>query len=74
MYKLYIYCREEGPRQVVLFPEGTNLTEAARDKSRQFAEKNNLPLYSHVLHPRTAGEARIQPPTLLTRPPSSHCR
>jgi hypothetical protein len=42
---------------VVLFPEGTNLTEAAREKSKKFAEKNNLPPYSQVLHPRTAGRA-----------------
>ena len=43
------------PFQIVLFPEGTNLTRETRTKSDAFAEKNNLPKLKHVLQPRTTG-------------------
>ncbi len=52
---MVLLVREEGARQLVLFPEGTNLTEKARNKSKQFAERNNLAHYTHLIHPRTAG-------------------
>lgn len=41
--------------QLVLFPEGTNLTEKTRAKSNAFAKDHNLKAYKHVLHPRTTG-------------------
>lgn len=41
--------------QVVLFPEGTNLTPDTKAKSDAFASENNLPSYKHLLHPRTTG-------------------
>ena len=44
-----------GSFQLLLFPEGTNLTADTRRKSDVFAEKNNLSKYRHVLHPRTTG-------------------
>lgn len=47
--------KSEGPKQILLFPEGTNLTSESRAKSNIFAEKNNLRKYNNVLHPRTAG-------------------
>jgi len=47
--------KDEGPKQILLFPEGTNLTQESRAKSEQYAKKNNLKTYKHVLHPRTAG-------------------
>ena len=43
------------PFQLVLFPEGTNLTEKTREKSDRYAADNNLKPYRHVLHPRTTG-------------------
>ncbi|CAH3152140.1 unnamed protein product [Porites evermanni] len=41
--------------QLLLFPEGTNLEEGSKVKSDSFAEKNNLPCYDYVLHPRVRG-------------------
>ncbi|XP_065214672.1 lysocardiolipin acyltransferase 1-like [Planococcus citri] len=41
--------------QILLFPEGTDLTKNSLDKSNEFAKKNNLPPYTQVLHPRTTG-------------------
>jgi len=45
----------EGGKQIVLFPEGTNLTPKAKEKSDSFAEGSHRPKYNHVLHPRTTG-------------------
>ncbi|KAK8726082.1 hypothetical protein OTU49_010371 [Cherax quadricarinatus] len=41
--------------QVLLFPEGTNLTPATQKKSNEYAQKTGLPCLTHVLHPRTTG-------------------
>ncbi|XP_064603297.1 lysocardiolipin acyltransferase 1-like [Liolophura sinensis] len=41
--------------QILLFPEGTDLTETTRARSDEFARKENLLSYQHVLHPRTTG-------------------
>ena len=41
--------------QVLLFPEGTDLTERTKAKSEAFAKKNDLNCYNYVLHPRTTG-------------------
>lgn len=41
--------------QILLFPEGTDLTKNTKFRSDQFAEKNNLEKYQYVLHPRTTG-------------------
>ena len=43
--------------QILLFPEGTDLTPTTKARSDRFAEKNDLPKYNHVLHPRTTGFA-----------------
>ena len=43
------------PIQLIIFPEGTNLDELSQPRSDSYAIKNNLPLYKHVLHPRTRG-------------------
>lgn len=43
------------PVQLLIFPEGTNLDELSQPRSDSYARKNNLPLYKHVLHPRTRG-------------------
>ncbi|GLV36882.1 uncharacterized protein CBL_02283 [Carabus blaptoides fortunei] len=40
---------------LVLFPEGTDLTGHTQRGSDRHAEKNNLPKYEYVLHPRTKG-------------------
>lgn len=45
----------ELPVQLLIFPEGTDLSESNKAKSQQFAEQNGLPRYDYVLHPRTRG-------------------
>jgi lysocardiolipin and lysophospholipid acyltransferase len=41
--------------QVMIFPEGTDLTPRTKARSDEFARKNNLDPYEYVLHPRTTG-------------------
>ncbi|MBN3304863.1 lysocardiolipin acyltransferase 1 [Amia ocellicauda] len=52
---LQYFCDIREPLQLLIFPEGTDLTENTRARSDQFAEKNGLPKYEYVLHPRTTG-------------------
>jgi lysocardiolipin and lysophospholipid acyltransferase len=40
---------------LLIFPEGTDLSPDNKKKSDKFAIENNLPKYEHVLHPRTTG-------------------
>ncbi|XP_078255073.1 lysocardiolipin acyltransferase 1 [Rhinoraja longicauda] len=47
------------PLQLLMFPEGTDLTTSTRVKSDEFAESRALPKYEYVLHPRTTGFAFI---------------
>ncbi|KAK9887014.1 hypothetical protein WA026_019941 [Henosepilachna vigintioctopunctata] len=42
---------------ILIFPEGTDFTKNTKRKSDNYAEKNNLPIYHHILHPRTTGFA-----------------
>ncbi|XP_069391210.1 lysocardiolipin acyltransferase 1 isoform X1 [Paralichthys olivaceus] len=49
------FCDIREPLQLLLFPEGTDLTENTRAKSDLFAAQNNLPKCEFVLHPRTTG-------------------
>ncbi|XP_041980217.1 lysocardiolipin acyltransferase 1-like [Aricia agestis] len=41
--------------RVVLFPEGTDLSEENKRRSEKFAASKQLPTYEYVLHPRTTG-------------------
>ena len=53
-------CREaDGARQILLFPEGTNMAPSARQKSDLYAVENNVAKYKHLLHPRTSGLIRV---------------
>ncbi|XP_017576479.1 lysocardiolipin acyltransferase 1 isoform X2 [Pygocentrus nattereri] len=52
---LEYFCDIREPLQLLLFPEGTDLTDNTRARSDEFAEKNGLPKYEYVLHPRTTG-------------------
>jgi 1-acyl-sn-glycerol-3-phosphate acyltransferase len=40
---------------LLLFPEGTDLSESNLQKSNRFATENNLPQYQQVLHPKPSG-------------------
>ncbi|MCO5597627.1 hypothetical protein L7F22_051708 [Adiantum nelumboides] len=45
----------QDPLWLVIFPEGTDYTEAKCEKSQKFAKDNGLPKLDHVLLPRTKG-------------------
>ncbi|XP_071996079.1 lysocardiolipin acyltransferase 1 [Engystomops pustulosus] len=49
------FCDIKEPLQLLIFPEGTDLTENTRARSHEFAEQNALEKYEYVLHPRTTG-------------------
>ncbi|XP_049640196.1 LOW QUALITY PROTEIN: lysocardiolipin acyltransferase 1 [Suncus etruscus] len=49
------FCDIHEPLQLLLFPEGTDLTENSKARSNEFAEKNGLQKYDYVLHPKTTG-------------------
>nr|XP_060610125.1 lysocardiolipin acyltransferase 1 isoform X3 [Anolis sagrei ordinatus] len=49
------FCDIHEPLQLLLFPEGTDLTDNTKARSNAFAEKNGLLKYEYVLHPRTTG-------------------
>ena len=50
------YFRESRqPTQLLLFPEGTILSETNRQKDRAFAEEKGLEVYKHLLNPHTTG-------------------
>jgi len=44
-----------GSLALLIFPEGTDLSESNVERDRAFADKQGLDRYSQVLHPRTAG-------------------
>ncbi len=50
-YNIICWC----PWQVMLFPEGTDLTARTKARSDEFARKNGVECYQYVLHPRTTG-------------------
>lgn len=45
--------------EVLIFPEGTDLTKKSIMRSNLYADKNNLQHYSKVLHPKTTGFAYL---------------
>lgn len=48
-------CGGRGSLAMLIFPEGTDLSESNIEKDRAFADKQGIKHYSQVLHPRTAG-------------------
>uniref|UniRef100_A0A8D0GFX9 Lysocardiolipin acyltransferase 1 n=1 Tax=Sphenodon punctatus TaxID=8508 RepID=A0A8D0GFX9_SPHPU len=49
------FCDIHEPLQLLIFPEGTDLTANTKTRSNEYAEKNGLRKYDYVLHPRTTG-------------------
>lgn len=47
------------PTQILLFPEGTDLTEFTMRRSDEYAENQHLQKYRYVLHPKTTGFSYI---------------
>ena len=53
--KIYYLNGLSYPIQLLLFPEGGDLTYKTKKRSDQYADDNGLPRYSYCLHPRTTG-------------------
>ncbi|KAL0880247.1 hypothetical protein ABMA27_002704 [Loxostege sticticalis] len=51
------YKRLNCDYRIILFPEGTDLSDENKLRSEKYAIANNLPRYLYVLHPRTTGWA-----------------
>ncbi|KAH7730485.1 CRE-ACL-8 protein [Aphelenchoides avenae] len=49
------YKDSHGTYQLLLFPEGTDRGERAVSISHTFADRNGLPRYDYLLHPRVTG-------------------
>jgi hypothetical protein len=47
--------RKGDPMWLIIFPEGTNLSQTTREKSKKWAEKNGLQDMKHQLLPRSTG-------------------
>lgn len=45
--------------QLLIFPEGTDLTKSSKEKSDRYATQHYLPLYTYTLHPKTTGFAYL---------------
>ena len=43
------------PLQLLLFPEGTDLSPSNKIKSQKYAEQHNLPKFEYILQPRMKG-------------------
>lgn len=48
------------PGIILIFPEGTDLSPSNVEKSQKYARSVNLPVYNHVLNPRTTGTVAIK--------------
>ena len=53
--KLFYYNAIDLPVQLLLFPEGGDLTLKSREKSDSYADTNELKRYEYCLHPRARG-------------------
>lgn len=45
--------------QLLIFPEGTDLTKSSKEKSDKYALQHHLPPYTYTLHPKTTGFAYL---------------
>ena len=53
--KLYYMNGINYPCQLLLFPEGGDMTKKTKTKSDKYADENGLPRYQYCIHPRTTG-------------------
>ena len=54
-WKLNYLRATDSPYQILVFPEGTDLTPASKAKSDAYAETNGLPKLEYTLHPKSRG-------------------
>jgi len=52
---LNYFIVEKYPLQLLLFPEGTDLSEENRQKNKEYTTQHGLKTYDHLLYPRTRG-------------------
>lgn len=45
--------------QLLIFPEGTDLTKSSKEKSDKYAAEHYLPRHKYTLHPKTTGFAYL---------------
>jgi hypothetical protein len=50
----YLNCINS-PCQLLLFPEGGDMTKKTKERSDKYADENDLPRYQYCIHPRTTG-------------------
>ncbi|KAG8345870.1 putative Acyltransferase [Trypanosoma vivax] len=55
MTRMVSHYVSRGGATILLFPEGTDLSERSIARSNAFARQNNLPQYRYVLNPRSKG-------------------
>jgi hypothetical protein len=53
--KLYYLNSIDYPCQLLLFPEGGDMTKRTKERSDKYADENGLPHYQYCIHPRTTG-------------------
>ena len=53
--KLFYYNALDLPVQLLLFPEGGDLTAHSKARSNSYADQNGFPRYNYCLHPRAKG-------------------
>ena len=53
--KIHYFNGLSYPIQLLLFPEGGDMTYKTKEKSNQYADDNGLPRYDYCLHPHTTG-------------------
>ncbi len=56
---LSYHLSTQRPVQILMFPEGTNMSTESKKKSDAFATAQKKDKYMHVLHPRTTGFHQI---------------
>ena len=55
LWKLNYLRAIDAPYQILMFPEGTDLTPKSKAKSDAYAETNGLPKLEYTLHPKSRG-------------------
>jgi len=49
------YIKNNNNIVIILYPEGTRITDTKLKKSQMYSKENNLPIYNHLLYPKMKG-------------------
>ncbi|ORC87759.1 putative acetyltransferase [Trypanosoma theileri] len=55
MREMIAFYKSSGGATILLFPEGTDLSKSNIEKSNAYAAEKGLPIFHHVLNPRSTG-------------------